>query len=751
MSRHIKLASVLVIAVCAASAFAATEGQTFDLPPPINAEVPVEIAADSFSAATNGWVMAEGNVLIRHTDAQLTADRIRVNKYSGEIIADGNVVLVREGQGVTRTEHLTYNYKTGEGVTPRLDVKSAVFRVIAEKARRLGDGSYELEDVKVTTCTNDESTLHYFVKAKQAYYLPDQYVILKEATFVFEGMPFLYLSSAKKSLVDHFGWRFEPGYETDWGGYLLTTYKRQIADYGGEYYDSVDSFTHIDYRSERGFALGEDIGWHFGDNEFGGGHSGTVGFYGISDDNPMDEDYDREKGTDIPEEFRYKAFVDMSSALTENDNLMIRTSYYSDSYVLPDFYEDEYKLLTHPDSFAAYAHTGEGWSAGLGVYHRANEFYESLNRMPEAWVDVLNTQIGETPFYYESQTEGGFLQKEYADYGVSTNKPAESYDSLRIDSRQAIYLPLKFFDFLSFVPRSVYRGTYYGTTRELREVPHTVGTNTIYSLQYFDGDAEYRNLYELGVETSFKAYGMFEDDAGRLRHIVEPYVNYTFVPEPNVRPSELYQFDYIDGLDKANNIRFGLRQYLQRKVGDTTVDRIYADVYAIYDIEDAEDESGLRTIGFDGEFRPTDSIFLDVDLTYDAMESEVDFADVWLTLWQGDSWEISTEFYYKPSNSDPCTQYTGAIAVNFTEHWGAKIYARYDSERARLEQIIGHIQYNLDCISFRLHCRYEPAFTRDDGTEREQKIRISFYTWLRAFPEKRYVRKMHEDIDYMDD
>ncbi len=47
--------------------------------------------------------------------------------------------------------------------------------------------------------------------------------------------------------------------------------------------------------------------------------------------------------------------------------------------------------------------------------------------------------------------------------------------------------------------------------------------------------------------------------------------------------------------------------------------------------------------------------------------------------------------------------------------------------------------------------RYRTISRADDGTEREAKIRVSFYTWLRAFPEKRYVRKMHEDIEYMRD
>ena len=120
MSRPSRLLSCLAIALlAAASAVAADAGRFgFASPAKMKADVPVEIAADSFSASSNGWVVAEGNVLVRQSDAQVTADRIRVNKDTGDIIAEGNVVLIREGQGATRTERLAYNYKTGEGITP---------------------------------------------------------------------------------------------------------------------------------------------------------------------------------------------------------------------------------------------------------------------------------------------------------------------------------------------------------------------------------------------------------------------------------------------------------------------------------------------------------------------------------------------------------------------------------------------------------------------------------------------------------
>ena len=729
----IAAAFALVVALAADAAMP-------NLAKPMNTDSPIDISADNFTVQEGGWVTATGNVLVRQADSQITADTIKVNKSTGEIVAEGNVILVREGQGATRSDRLEFNYKTGEGVTPGLDVEAGPFRVISKESRRLADGSYLLNDVQVTTCTNDPSSFHYCVHAANALFMPEQFVVMNGASSYFMGVPFFYFPKVKRSLVDHFGWRFVPGYETDWGAYLLSTYKRQLVDFGGEHHDSLDSYTHIDYRTERGFALGEDIGWHFGDSSQGG-HYGRIGIYGIFDDDPMNEDFDREPQRDEVEDTRYRATLAHKSTLTESDTLAIRTSFFSDSYVMEDFYEDEFKELGQPESYATYTHIDEGWSGGIGVYQRANKFYDAVNRLPEIWLDVMNTQIGQTPFYYESESSGGFLKRDFADYDNSDNTVADSYDSLRVDTRHTIYLPEKFFGFLSVVPRAAYRGTYYGTTYNEVKEEHFDGTNTTVSTRYDDDGSGLRSLFELGFETSFKAYGLYEDEAGRIRHIVEPYINYTFIPEPNLRPFELPQFDSIDKLDKANFARVGLRQYLQRKVDNKTVNRIDADIYGIYDIEDANGESGLRTLGIDSEFRPTDSIKVELDATYDANESEIDYVDLWMTLWQGDRWEAAGEFYYRP---DICAQYTGALKFNFSEQWGAKIYARFDSELSRMEEISGYLQYNLDCLSFRLRGSYEPSFTRDDGTEREAKFKVAFYTWVRAFTPSRYERKLRD-------
>lgn len=709
---------------------------------------PVDISADSFTTTSNGWIAADGNVFIRKADIQITADHILVNRATGEIEARDNVCLIREGQGAIRTSFLKYNYKTGEGISSKLDVQAGVLRVIADEIRRRPDGTFDLGNAMVTTCTNAPSELHYAACGATAVYSPGEYVELEDMTLRFNDVPVFYFPWWRRSFADHYGWRFLPGYETDWGAYLLATYKRQLIDFGGEFHDSLDSRTHIDYRTDRGFALGQDFAWHFGNADTG--HKGFISAYGLSDDDPMGESLDRIAERDLVEKTRYRFTLRHDSYFTPADYLTLRTSYLSDSYLLEDFYEDEYKDLVQPESYASYTHTGDGWSWGVGVYHRVNEFYESVNRLPDAWIDVIRTQIGESPFYYESQTSGGMLQREFADYGIPSNTVAEAYDTVRIDTRHALYVPANLFGFLSVVPRAVYRGTYYADTYKEEKVETTDGTNSVTLLQMADNGAGLRNIYELGMETSFKLYGLFDTASGIVRHVIEPYINYTYIPEPNFVRSELMQFDSVDRLGQEHDARIGVRQLLQSKEvteggngerREEVVTHIDADIYAKYEFDNDEGDPGLKTFGVDARFRPTDSIRIELEGEYDVDEAEIDFINLWLTLWNGDTWEAAGSCFYRP---DETTLLTGAVTCNFTEEWALNLYGRYDAELSRVEEVAAYIQYNLDCISFRFRTAYQPAFTRDDGTEREAKYKFGFYMWLRAYAPERYERRLRD-------
>ena len=115
---------------------------------------------------------------------------------------------------------------------------------------------------------------------------------------------------------------------------------------------------------------------------------------------------------------------------------------------------------------------------------------------------------------------------------------------------------------------------------------------------------EDRWVLNTGAELSFKASqtwpgiknDFFELDG--VRHIIEPSINYAYVPRPNVQPQDLPQYDYelsnslellpldfpdynaIDAIDAMNTVRFGLDNRLQTKRSGDIVDFLNWDVYA---------------------------------------------------------------------------------------------------------------------------------------------------------------------------
>lgn len=711
-----------------------------------NKDAPVDVQADSFQSLANGWVSASGNVIIRQSDAQVTADRVRINRETGEVVAEGNVVLIREGQVATHSDRISYNFKTGEGLAPNLDVQSEQFRVISGPSKRDAYGFFHLEDGLITTCTNDPSCLHYAVTARTGEFKPGEYVRLHNAVVRFMDTPVFWYPNFRRSLVDHFGWRFQPGYESDWGAYLLSTYKMQLFDLGGETHDSINSYTHGDYRTERGWAAGEDVTWKLGELYQHGTYGYVSGYY-LSDDDPMNEDYDRFQDRDVAEDSRYRVKLRNDTYLTPADYLTLRTTYYSDSYVMQDFFEDEYKDYIIPESYASYTHNGLYTSYGATVNHRVNKFYQNVNRTPELWLDSNLIELGESGIYYQTANSGAFLEYEYADYDTTNRVPA-SYDTLRVDTKHQFDMPLKV-DFVSLVPRVSWRGTYYSETRSSHKQPYVTaaGTNGVKTVWTEEG-ADMRSLFEIGAEASFKAYGFYDGASNTVyRHVVEPYADWSLIPEPNLRPKDLYHFDAIDNLDKGHSVRLGVRQLVQRKNADGAISKILdLDLYGIYYFEDQNDESGMKYYGADCVWYVTDDIKIDTDARYNAFDDEFEHIDFWMSLWQGDRWEVAGECYYIP---DDTTLLRGDIRCNLSQSWAVGLYTRYDAEESRCEQISGYMQYSLDCISFRFRSAYEPSYTRDDGTEREAKLKFSFNAWLRAFTPSRYERRLHDG--YWDD
>ncbi len=721
-------------------------GDFFAKPAETNA-VP-DIQADNFSFdRKTGWYTVTGNVRIVYGDNDLHAQMVRIRPDTGEIEADGNVTLIRKDQNTWNGEHIAYNYMTGAGLASDLDLRDKLFRVVAGESERGNDGTFYLDDVKMTTCTNEPGFFHYHVHGGETEFKPNGYLKARDAVLYLGSLPIFYVPYWYRDFEHHYGFRFVPGYSSRWGAYLLSAYVFRMVDFGQDEEGrdmEINSKTHVDVRSKRGVAFGEDISWYLG-----GAGRGWISGYFLDDKDPRKRDVSPYDELD-PSRYRFNAIHDV--AISAYDRIRLQGTYVSDNDVLKDFFEDDYRINPQPENYLTYSHNADYYTFGIGAYARLNDFYDGVNRLPEAWFETYQTEIAETGIYYEGETRGGWIQREFADFSdVSPEYAgAESYDTTRFDTYHMFSYPKKFLGFLQVVPRAGFRATYYGdtyrgeesiqpayttfATNELGQTVATLHPEETITTRLPDGSGV-RFYPEFGVEVSFAAYGMYEDlDGNPWRHIVEPYANYTFIPEPSLVPSELPQFDGTDKYDLTHNIRIGTRHKLQTKNLEGHISTpLDVDVFGIIAIDGPGEDpyTGLQTIGVDGKIRPAKWFNVDFDGYFDADASEISSADARLWLFDNPLWHAYGEVNYRVDKS---TLYTGGIVVSFTDAWSVNAYSRYEAEDAQLEEVGGYVQFQTDCLIFRLKGRFIPSYIRSNGVEEEDDYKVSLNTWLRAFP-----------------
>lgn len=216
----------------------------------------------------SGWVTFSGNVAIKFKGLELRSDHIRYNQKTGDAQAAGKVVLAGRDGSVWQGEKLDINLKDEAGKASKIDIYAKPFRVLADQGTLSADKTYDIRNATLTTCTNDTHAFHYMLHTRRVRLRGDRDVTAWGAVPHLFGVPFFYFPWYWKDLDTHYGFRFEPGYRSSWGPYLLSSYKMPLyRDKAiGAYFDAKTS---VDYRVDRGFAYGERLGWGLGDEAAG--------------------------------------------------------------------------------------------------------------------------------------------------------------------------------------------------------------------------------------------------------------------------------------------------------------------------------------------------------------------------------------------------------------------------------------------------------------------------------------------------
>jgi lipopolysaccharide assembly outer membrane protein LptD (OstA) len=688
---------------------------------------------------SNQVVIASSNVVVRRGDEEMRADRIRVNVATSEAEARGNVVFTRPGT-VWRGDYLRYNFVTKAWNTGAFTSYFTPFHVRAQSSA-MTNGEYLLKKAYLTTCTNDYGHEHFHFTCRKVRVKPGDRMRGSHAVAYLGPVPVFYFPWLYRSLGDRsVGFSADAGYSGRMGAFLLTSTKYWMTP-------NLRAVTQIDVRTERGVGVGQEVGWYSDDRT---DHGRIYGYY--INDQGVDKDYeggDRE----LVEAQRYRLRMSDSRSLSDRDYFLADVNYLSDPYVVEDFFDSEYRGDYQPQNFGTVVHRGDNFGASLSAYKRLNDFYDAVDRLPEAEFDVNRQQLGASPFYYESHNALAFLQRLRPEPAVEEDE----YSAVRFNTDHMVYYPNRVFGFLNLIPRAGYQATYYSDTIKRRDetqfglvtqtnVTPLAGGGAVTSLvtrmesntvTFFDPQGSgVRSMYEIGLETSFRAFKVLEAEetifGTGLRHVVEPYANYTFTPRPNLTPDELYQFDSLDELDRNHSIRFGTRNRLQTKRDVRVYDFLDVDVYTTYRLEDHEEEP-FDSVNANAEFRPQDWLTFYGAVAYNPYDSLVTEGEL-RSIFRGDIWATAIEYYYRNEDS---SLISADVAWSPNKRWTYGLYERYELEGSRLEEQRYYITRTLDCLLYTIGVSHQPAYTRADGSERDDEFRAIFQLSLTAFPDVR--------------
>ena len=660
-------------------------------------------------------------VVVRYRGMELVANQVAMSESTGDIIADGQVRLQNEGQYFVG-EHLEYNYKTGQ-------IRSENFRAGIAPFYTGGltlSGNFNTHNYSAqnTFFTTDDSKEPVFrVRAKEFRMIDGKRVEARNATVVMGDTSTIPLPLYRRELKKHDSyWRLTPGYRSYFGPYLLSGYYFPVTT-------NMLGGVKLDLYEKRGFGVGPEFVWN--SPRWG---KGDFQYYYINDNDPGTDPFDQPIRED-----RHRISFSHQATLRTNLTAKVMVREQSDAYIVRDFFETEYRNNTQPRSFVELSQLWSNWTLNLIAQPQLNEFYETVERLPDVKFSGIRQQIGETPLYYESESSVAYLRFQPGSIDPDVDSGPD-YSAMRADSFHQILWPQNYFGWLNFTPRIGGRLTQYGETE---------GYGSTF-------DESTRFIFNTGAEISTKASRVWAGaenkffDVDGLRHIIEPSINYVFVPSPNYTPNELPQFDReipslrllpidfpdynaIDSIDSQNVMRFGLRNKLQTKRDGEIQNLAHWALYTDWRLNPREGQSTFADIYSDLDLRPRSWLGLSSEIRYAVEENQLNGSYNAVTISPNDTWNWrGGHRYFRGGpefgpDSDNNTFFS-SLYYKFNENWGTRITHHFEARDGTMEEQYYTIYRDFRNWTGALTFRFRDQRTRSDD------FTVAFTFQLKAFP-----------------
>jgi lipopolysaccharide assembly outer membrane protein LptD (OstA) len=572
--------------------------------------------------------------------AFIIADRGRLDQRTGEIFAEGNVTLQNQDRVFT-SDRLFYNFQTRAMQTDIFRAGQPPFFVEGTNIKGDATGNrYLADDAWLTTDDRSDPVLR--IRTRHLSIVPGKFVEARGATLYAGKVPLFYFPYYRRRLDQPPSqWSLTPGYRSRYGLFFEGSYNWHLSE-------RLDGEVHLDYRARRGWAGGLDA-----DYDLGQAGSGEASVYLLDDRDPTAGAGRRSRDADFSDRnnrHRLSLYHSVNIQPSLTAKLVLQDQ--SDAFVNRDFFESQFRRNPQPASYVELAKHWRNFSVSLLVQPQVDDFYQTVERLPEIRLSGLRQRLGVTPVFYESESSVGYFEFRPA----TTELGLHNYEAFRADTHQQLLLPRTYLGWLNVTPHAGVRLTHYGAT--------SGGDPALDQAGGMD-----RSVFNTGVELSFKASSTWANvssgllDVDGLRHIVQPLANYIYVPEPDRRPWELPQFDRelqtlrlrpvdfpdynsIDSIDSRNVVRLGIRNRLQTKRNGQLDDLLNWELFTDWRLETNGGEARFNDIYSDLEVKPRSWLLLGSEVRFDPNDRLLNEANHTISLLPNDRWSWTVGHRY---------------------------------------------------------------------------------------------------------
>lgn len=488
---------------------------------------------DRLTTLEDGIYYAEGNVRFAMDGMLLTADAVTYDGNAETLLAAGDVAV--DWGGLTAAgRRLFYDLSSGTGWVEEAYAQEVggALTIQAEMLRKTGEDWYEAEKATFTSCT--AAVPPWSLNVSRGRFQVEHYAYLSNPRFAVRGAPILYLP--------YLIWPLKPERST---GFLIpdvgASSEKGLTISTAFYWapkDWWDDTVFLDYYENEGFGLGNEFRYALTPRDFGWFQGYFI--------RQRSDDRSRWnlKWTDFQNFGRGWRVVTDINLFSDID--------------FPRDYQRDYTKATVPgtDSRIFLQREWGPYYFNASAEHRLQYFTSdqdlTQNILPQVELRSSLRHLG-AGLYFGFETSASRFEKDWVAYeGGLYERQSMSYG--RFDAHPYFEWPLHPAPWMDLTPRLEARATYYGEGV-------TPGTETPLAGSFWRTFPRFS--LDLAGPRVFRNFA-----GGNLRHVVEPYVQYTYAGRDE-DSDRIPLFDEVDLAPQDESLmRLGVRNRIYGKDGE---------------------------------------------------------------------------------------------------------------------------------------------------------------------------------------